>query len=282
MQASIASRLSVNEFMWPDSSFEDDLETCRRAGIRGIGIWEDKLGNGRDEELIELFGQSGLQATVCAPTAPTILPSSFFPGPSDPQERIEQLVASIHRFKPFAPAQFVTITGTDDSLSKSEQRKIVVDGYRRAGVAAAEIGAVIGIEPIRLADESIITTVAEAADLVAEIGLESVGIIWDVWHHWDSPTVLEDIKSYAHLFTVVQLGDWPDRPHATDRAIPGEGVIPLDRMFGALESAGYTGWYDLEVLSEPPADDSVPKIDNDEMLRRCRRGVEAAWSKAGK
>ena len=188
------------------------------------------------------------------------------------------------RFEPFGPSQFVTITGAHDSLTKSEQRQILVDGYRRAGAAAGEIGALLGIEPIRnQPGESLVETVAETADLIAEIDTESVGIVYDIWHHWDSPSMLEDIESYASLFAVVQLGDWPNRPNTgIDRAIP-EGVIPLDRVFGALESAGYSGWYDLELLSDsdPIAEDSILKIDRGEVLERCKHGLAAAWSKAG-
>jgi len=283
--AALSHRLSVNQFMWPDSSFEDDLETCLRAGIPGIGIWEDKLASGHDEELVDLFKQSGMQATVCAPAAPSILPTSFFPGASDPDERLEQLIASIERFAPFGPSQFVTITGADGARSESEQRRILVDGYRRAAAAAAEVGALIGIEPIRNAPgASLVATVAEAADLIAEIDTEGVGIVYDIWHHWDSPSLLEDIESYASLFAVVQLGDWPSRPNTgIDRAIPGEGVIPLDRVFTALESAGYSAWYDLELLSDADqvTDDSIAKLDHHEALERCKQGLAAAWSRAG-
>jgi sugar phosphate isomerase/epimerase len=278
----LSNRLSVNQFMWPDSSFEEDLETCRRAGIPGLGIWEEKLGSGRDLELAELFERSGMQATLCAPAVPSILPTSFFAGPSDPEERIERLIASIRRFAPFNPSQFVTITGADSSLSEADQRRVVVDGYRRAGAAAAEIGAKIGVEPIRNAPgESLIYTVAEAADLVNEIDADGVGIVFDVWHHWNSPTVMEDIETYASLFTIVQLGDWPEGPSASvDRAIPGDGVIPLDRIFKALEAAGYSGWYDLELLADPDAQESILTIDRDEVLERCHQGLDAAWAKA--
>jgi len=279
----LSGRLSINEFMLPDSTFEDDLETCRRAGASGMGIWEEKLGSGRDQELAELFAESGMRATVSVSAAPSILPLTFFGGPSDPAERIELLITSIKRFEPFGPSQFLTITGVADSMDASEQRQIVIDGYRRAGEAAAEIGALIGIEPMRnRPNDSLVATVAEAADLVAEIDTEGVGIVYDIWHHWDSPTLLEDIKSYVSLFTAVQLGDWPDRPNpGFDRAIPGEGVIQLDRIFGALESAGYSGWYDLELVADPLAEDSLLRLDRDEMLERSRTGLEAAWTKAG-
>ncbi|CNF04204.1 xylose isomerase domain-containing protein [Mycobacterium tuberculosis] len=279
----LSNRLSINEFMLPDSVFEDDLETCSRAGASGMGIWEERLGSGRDSELAELFDESGMSATVCVSATPSILPLTFFGGPYDPAERIERLIASIRRFEPFGPSQFLTITGADASISRSEQRRIIIEGYRQAGGAAAEIGALVGIEPMRnRPNDSLVASVAEAADLVAEIDTEGVGILYDIWHHWDSPTVLEDIKSYASLFTAVQLGDWPDRPNpGTDRAIPGEGVIPLDRIFDALESAGYTGWYDLELVADPLAEDSLLRLDRDEMLKRSINGLEAAWAKAG-
>ena len=281
----LSSRLSVSQFMWPDSSFEEDLETCLRAGIPGIGIWEEKLGSGHDEQLVGLVKQSGMQATICAPAAPSVLPSSFFAGPSDPEERIEKLIASIKRFAPFSPSQFVTITGGDASRSTSEQRQMLVDGYRRAGAAAAEIGAVVGIQPLRnQPGESLVATVAETAGLIAEIDAKAVGIVFDIWHHWDSPSLLHDIEAYASLFSIVQLGDWPNRPNdGIDRAIPGEGVIQLDRVFSAVESAGYSGWYDLELLSDsdPIAEDSILNIDPDEVLERSKRGLAAAWAKAG-
>jgi sugar phosphate isomerase/epimerase len=279
----LSGRLSINEFMLPDSTFEDDLETCRRAGAAGLGIYEEKLRSGRDQELAELFAESGLRATVCVSVTPSILPLTFFGGPYDPAERIERLIATIKRFEPFRPSQFLTISGADTSIGTSEQRKIIVDGYRRVGEAGAEIGAVIGIEPMRnRPDDSLVASVAEAADLVAEIDTAGVGIVYDIWHHWDSPTVLEDIASYASLFTAVQLGDWPNRPNpGFDRAIPGEGVIQLDSIFGALESAGYSGWYDLELVADPMPEDSLLRLDRDEMLQRSRQGLEAAWTRAG-
>jgi sugar phosphate isomerase/epimerase len=267
--------------MLPDSTFEEDLETCRRAGVAGIGIMEDKLGSGRDEELAAMLRESGLRATDCGTGSPSILPTSWFDGPDDPVERIAGLIASIRRFEPFEPSQFIVLTGGDDALDSAEQRRLVVDGFRQIATAATEIGAIIGIEPMRAgAVESIVNTVAEAAELVAEIDHPGIGIIYDIWHHWDSPTAIEDIGSYASLFSMVHIGDWPTRPNGVDRAIPGEGVIDLAAIFDALEGAGYSGWYDLELVASPEFEDSILKIDRDEMLSRAVRGSEAAWPKA--
>ena len=278
----LSGRLSINEFMLPDSTFEDDLETCIRAGAAGIGVWEDRITPSHDADLAAALARSGLSASLCVTTAPSILPLTFLEGPADPRERVDLLVASIERLAPFDPSAFLVITGADDSMSPAEQRRTVVEGLRRIGQAAGEIDAVIAVEPMRgRPSDSLVATVAEAADLVSEVAVPNVGILYDVWHHWDSPTLTEDIADHAALFTAVQLGDWPDRPDpGHNRVVPGTGLIPLDRIFAALETAGYRGWYDLELVADAEAPDSPLHMDRDEMLQMSRRGLEAAWARA--
>jgi len=277
----LTSRLSINQLMLDESTFEEDLESCRRISASGIGIVESKLGHGRDQELAALLDAASLQATLCTAATPSLLPVALFGGPTDPHVRIEQLIASIERFAPFHPSQFITLTGVAGSLGDADQRRILVDGYRRVSAAAAEIGALIGIEPIRrsaAAEASIVSTVAEAADLVTDIDAPNVGIVYDVFHHWDSPSVVEDIAAYAALFSIVQLGDVPDRADAgIGRAIPGEGQVPLSRIFAALDAAGYRGWFDVELLSDPGAESPTAGLNHDELLARTKRGLEAAW-----
>ena len=148
--------------------------------------------------------------------------------------------------------------------------------------AAAEVGALIGIEPIRARfapASSIISSVDEAANLINEIGAPNVGIIFDVWHHFDSPTLLADIKSYSALFSIVQLGDAPRGVDTgINRSIPGEGVIRFDVILNALENAGYSGWLDIELLSDTLAAGSIPDhLSSREILSRAKSGIEQAW-----
>ena len=227
-EQTLTGRLSINQLTLDQSTFEEDLESCRRIGASGIGIVENKLGDGRDQELAELIEGAGLQATLCTAGTPTLLPVALFGGPTDPQVRIEQLIASIARFAPFRPAQFITLTGVDDSLSDADQRRTVVDGYRRVSAAAADVGALVGIEPIRrsaAADASLVVTVAETADLVAEIDAPNVGIIYDVFHHWDSPTLLGTLRGPC----VAVL----DRPARRPGRPSGRRVQPCNSRRGA-------------------------------------------------
>ena len=278
----LASRLAVNQMTLVGTPFEDDVEVTRDVDLRGLGVEEQKLGEGRDEELAEMLSAADLQATLCVPATPSILPVEMFGGATDPQVRIEQMITSIARFERFQPSQFITLTGVDQSLQESEQRQIVIDGYRRVSAAAAKTGALIGIEPIRARfapEASIVSSLAETALLIEEINAPNVGIIFDVWHHHDSPTLVADIEDYASLFSIVQLGD---APHGSDtglnRAIPGEGSIRFDQILGALDRAGYLGWFDIELLTDPSSAGALPgNLSAHEVLTRATRGIKDAW-----
>jgi len=48
---------------------------------------------------------------------------------------------------------------------------------------------------------------------------------------------------------LVQLDDYRiGTSTASHRVVPGDGDIPLARIIGQLEAAGYSGTYDLEIL----------------------------------
>src|SRR5262249_1746308 len=71
------------------------------------------------------------------------------------------------------------------------------------------------------------------------------------WHLWNTETVLEDIEREAPRFVGVHVADWgePTRGWA-DRVLPGEGVAALPTILSALDSAGWDGFYDLEIFSD--------------------------------
>jgi sugar phosphate isomerase/epimerase len=108
-------------------------------------------------------------------------------------------------------------------------------------------------------------------------------MLFDTWHLWDTPSVLEDIRRYTSRFAGVHVNDWrePTRSWA-DRLPPGEGVMDLPTIFGALDAAGYDGWYDLEIFSDDGTfgsahADSLWELDPLELVERGRDGFLRAW-----
>ena len=112
-----------------------------------------------------------------------------------------------------------------------------------------------------------------------------MGIQFDVWHLWNAKDVLDEIPRYAHLIAGVHVSDWrePTRGWA-DRVLPGDGSVDLPAILGALDDAGWDGFYDLEIFSDNGTfgsvyPDSLWDLDAAELARRGRDAFFHTWSK---
>jgi sugar phosphate isomerase/epimerase len=199
------------------------------------------------------------------------------PGPMDTDARVEVLCDGIRRLAAFAPDVVLSCTGPAGELSGDRARAIVVEGLREAARVAAEVGTRLAIEPMReqvRVNQTIITSLEDAVALIEEIGEERVGIVFDTWHMWDSPHVLDSLRRFGRHVAGVQVADYRDPPRtARDRMIPGEGCANLPALFDALEAGGYTGWYDLEIFS-----DELWQLDPEDFAQRSVDGLRRVWA----
>ncbi len=83
-----------------------------------------------------------------------------------------------------------------------------------------------------------------------------VGVLFDPAHWYTTPTKFEDIDQRAvrHIFHV-HMDDMRDKPADlsdcnSDRVLPGQGVIDLERMIATLEGYGYTGYFSIEMFND--------------------------------
>ena len=281
----MAPRFSVSQFSTLNQGFDEDLEAFRAGGAEGIGVAEAKLPeDGDDREALAKFRASGLQATVCLPSLLSILPLPDFPGPDDPAERIDGLAASIRRLARFEPVTVLCLTGPAGDRDPAEARRIAVEGLRELAGVAREEGVSLALEPIHASYAerfTLVDTIPDALDLLEEVG-EPIGIMFDTWHLWDTPDLLEHIRANARNFPAVHVNDWRrDTRSWDDRALPGDGVIDLPAILGALEQGGYDGWYDLEIFSSDMYPDSLLQLPPAELVRRGKAGFLAAWEARG-
>jgi sugar phosphate isomerase/epimerase len=282
-----APRFSVCEITTFAAGFEEDLAACRAGGAEGIGICEFKLpADGNDQAALAAFRSSELKAAICVPATLSVLPLPLMAGPEDPTRRVEAVCAGIRRLAAFAPAACMCLTGPRGARPEAEARRIVVDGLRAIARAAAAVGVRVGLEPIHRSirdDWSLVTTIPETLDLLDEVGEPNLGLLFDVWHLWDTPNLLAHIRACAHRIVGVHVNDRREPTRSwKDRVLPGEGVIDLPAILGALEAGGYEGWYDLEIFSDNGAfgdnyEDSLWKLPPTEVVRRGRAGFLRAW-----
>jgi sugar phosphate isomerase/epimerase len=224
------------------------VRTYATAGADAIGVWELKLPDRGDGEALELLAGSGLGSAAAIPVIPSILPLPLMDGPNEPQARIEAICASVHRLAPFRPSGIVCLTGP------GEDRDTVVQGLRVIGDEARRAGVRIGLEPVnRIGGEdwTMISSLAEAVELLDDADHPALGIQFDTWHLWNTPNVVEQIAEHVNRLVGVHVADWrePTRSWA-DRVLPGDGKADLPVLLGALEAAGWDGYYDVEIFSD--------------------------------
>ena len=267
---------SISQVSTLAASFAEDVRAYTAAGADGIGIWELKLDDGSLEE----FHASGLGSATAVPKVPSVHPLPLLPGPDTVRERVDSLLRSLEVLAPYEPAAVLCFTGPGD-------RETAVRGIRDVAREAERLGLRLAVEPFQregVEDWSLISTLGEAAELIAEVGSGAIGIQFDVWHLWNTD-VLEELPRYAHLIVGVHVDDWrgPTRGWA-DRVLPGDGVADLPALLGVLESVGWSGYYDLEIFSDNGAfgnayPDSLWDLDADELARRGREAFTDSWSK---
>ena len=254
--AARSPRFSISQITTLPASFEDDLAAYAAAGLDGIGIWELKLSpDGDDGRAHEAFSRSGLAAASAVPSIPSILPLPLLGGPTDPAARIDGLCGSIHRLAAFGAKGIVCLTGTGLGLDPGRAREMVVDGLSTLAGEAALAGVRIALEPYQAdggAEWTIATTIPEAVELIRDAGDQpSLGLQFDAWHLWNTPTLFEDIRREIDRIAGVHLSDvrQPTRGWA-DRVLPGDGLADLPAIVSALDDAGWDGLYDLEIFSD--------------------------------
>jgi sugar phosphate isomerase/epimerase len=277
----VEPRLSVSQITTFRSGFADDVHAYAASGLAGIGIWELKLPAGGDAEALEALEQSGLARASAVPDVPSILPLPLLGGPEDPAERVEAYCRSLERLAPFAPSAVVLLTGTGD-------RDTAVEGLRTIAAEADRLGLRIALEPYqREGGElwSVVHSIPEAIELIEDAGdPENVGIQFDIWHLWNTPTLFDDIATKIDQFAGVHVCDWrePTRGWA-DRALPGEGTADVPAILRALDAAGWDGLYDIEIFSDDGTfgsayDDSYWAAPAEETLARATQAFDKCWT----
>jgi sugar phosphate isomerase/epimerase len=99
--------------------------------------------------------------------------------------------------------------------------------------------------PLRV-DVSFVHTLGDVLDLARRL---DVGVCMDVQACWAERELGAIVHEGVDRIRLVQVSDYVVGSHSTpDRAVPGDGDMPLRRILGDLLEAGYQGPFDLELI----------------------------------
>jgi sugar phosphate isomerase/epimerase len=280
--------LSVNQVTTPHLSFPEALDVYREAGVDAIGIIDSQALRD-DPHALERLRSSGLRAGFCILSTTSVLPLPLggpYAGVQDPEARVDEMCESVRRLAPFDPVFCMVSPGPSGDLGEDEAAEIVARGVKRVAQAAGDVGVTVALEPFHPTLREFFSSgnsIPEAVALLEAVDEPNVGILFDIWHLWDSPGLLDQIRENAHHVLGVHLDDWREPTRSwCDRVLPGDGVADVEGILRAFDEAGFAGWYELEIMSDDGTygddfPDSLAKRDPLELIREGREKFLRAW-----
>lgn len=254
--------LAVQEQMIDGADLVEKFANAQRAGFDGIEL-QGAGGGAFAARLPEL--RAARDAGVVIPSVCVMM--DHFIGDFDPDRRrsahegmqdLLTVIVEAGGTGAITPASFgmfsTRLPPFTPPRGPEEDRKILLDELHALGEHAASVGAVLLLEPLNRYEDHMVNTLADAADLVREVGLESVRVMADTFHmSIEEADPAASLREVAPWLGHIQLGD-------SNRLEPGAGHLDWATVVAVLGEIGYDGWLAMECgLSGPPAE-ALPTV----------------------
>lgn len=240
-------RLSVNSISSMHQPLTEDMSMWAELGVSQVGLTSRKLAGEGWDRSAQLVREAGLEVANVA-TEGTALAESL---------RFSAEVGCPTAYFCTGPATSRAWEGAVDSFCESIASHVATAG--RSGVRLA----VEPTNPLR-AHRSFVFSFRDALDLAYAAG---IGVVLDIYVSWCERGLEQMIRDNVDAIALVQISDYVlgtlDTPN---RAVPGDGDVPLSLLISEVLEAGYEGPFDLEILG--------PRIESEGYARAICRSIE--------
>jgi sugar phosphate isomerase/epimerase len=246
------SRLCIHTITTKPWNIEEAAKNYYAGGVKGITVWRDTLTGRNIKQTGEMLRQYGLQVV-------SLCRGGFFPA-KDLTRRfaaIEDNRRAINEAFELGTKLIVLVCGADPAQPLEDSRKQIFDGISAILPDAKAAGVKLAIEPLHpmYADtRSAINTMAQANDLAETLNSHWTGVAVDVYHVWWDPQLEKEIERCGRnkKLLAFHVCDWksPTGDMLNDRGLMGEGCIPVRKIRSWVETAGFSGFIEVEIFSD--------------------------------
>jgi sugar phosphate isomerase/epimerase len=237
-------RVGLHQVAFLDESTTAFVEHCRGIGVQNTTLVTPVVMRpGGVEEAARALVDNGIRVESVNHQF------ALYPDlEHDTGEAAEKLVEAIDIATALGAKSVYLQTGARGSLSwehAAERFAALIAPCRKT---AAEAGVSLLVENASpfTADIHMVHTLADA---VALAELAGIGVCIE-WHAcWLEGGLKDTLRHAIPITGLVQVSDYVLGDRASPcRAVPGDGVIPLDRIIGDVLEAGYAGVFDIELV----------------------------------
>lgn len=265
----VTPRMSVNQITTYRWGFDEDLVHYQRAGVESVGVWRPKLEEYGEERAIDLLHDTGLDVSSLSWVGGFTGQHGY--AFDDAVREARETLELASRMKADC---VVMLSGARAGHTFNHARRLLIDALRQLADDAADAGVALAVQPMmELFSQkwSFVETLDETLGILDACRHRSVGLAFDVYHLWQEDNLLSRIREVARRTKIVQLNDWHRDPQSEyDRALIGDGEIPLRDIIEAFLMGGYTGDFEISVWSE-----ELWKADYEELLSQCQSRFDA-------
>jgi sugar phosphate isomerase/epimerase len=245
------SKLCIHTITTKPWAIEEAVSRYAAAGVGGITVWREALAGRNAAEVGRVIRDSGLSlVSLCRGG---FLAASTAQGRS---EAIDENRRCIDQAAALGAPHIVLVCGAVPGQPLEESRRQIGDGIAAVLDHAAAAKVRLAIEPLHpmYADSrSAINTIGQARTICNRLKSPWVGIAVDVYHVWWDEGLEQEIAACGReksLFAF-HICDWktPTADLLNDRGLMGEGCIPIRRIRGWVEAAGFGGFNEVEIFS---------------------------------
>ncbi len=245
------SRLCIHTITTRPWSLDEAIAHYAGTGVAGITVWREALAGHDAEAAGGRISDAGLAAV-------SLCRGGFFPARAvgDRAAAIDDNRRAIDTAAELGTSLLVLVPGADPGQPLDVSRGQIRDGIEAVLPHAAAAGVRLGVEPLHpmYADtRSAINTLRQANELCEAVDSPWLGVVVDVYHLWWDPDLAREIRraGAASRLLAFHISDWVTPADIlTDRALMGEGCIPIRQIRGWIQDAGFEGMHEVEIFSK--------------------------------
>ncbi len=234
-------RIAIQEDMLPGRSVIEKFEQAKALGVQGIEFW----GRGIDmrvEQIVEAAERTGLKpAMLNHGRQGRILDPDYL----SREAALEELRTSIMAAADMGAAGVVFVPHFYGSLmpdlspwmtAAELEAEMLHMHFRSLSDYADAIGVMLLIEPVNHYESHLFNRLEQAAAPAKRINHPKIKIAADTFH-----MALEEADMVQ---AITDHAEWIRHVYASDnnRRLPGQGVVPFDKVAAALKAINYDGW----------------------------------------
>lgn len=272
-----AMTLGLHQNTSTGAGYRRSLEGWAKAGIRHVELTSNLLDDFLKTDTLaaakRVLTDNGLTPVSAACGAGGI----YEPNPKR-AEALDNLKKRCEQFAELGLTRIYQPTATSAKFT-ADDYKAAAANMREVAEIASQYKLTFMVEALR--NSTFISTISTLTKLIREANHPNIKPLFDFYHFWSGMSKFEDLEAMRPgEIGHVHFQDLPDTPRelldSATRAIPGDGIAPVEKTLQTLAAKGYTGTLSVELF--------LPRFqqgDPYEAAMEIKKKSEAVMRRAG-